>query len=313
MKALRILFGAFIVCSGIAHAQTPATLIHIPGDSVVPIPLAEWESPNREAAGHQMPRIRIAEGQAAVDRAPPEATRYHAKEYNFPMGSLRVLTFKKNAGPVIHQITFETELFMLQGSATVGVGGEQVAIKAGDAVFLPSGVLRNDNPTEDTVVALFLVSHTADNPSSSVVYGDDLKETTIAQYVRDGQSTTVVKPEDLAKAPQGAGVFDLKRYSFDGNSIRLAKLRKGGSTTPAENSRSDILIYISKGRMRRTEDGKVYEVVAGDAIREEFGKTGHWDLLEASEFLATNMPFDPSKPRANPPRSAEAEVGVGYE
>jgi quercetin dioxygenase-like cupin family protein len=313
MKILRTLLCVVVASFGVALAQPPTNLIHIPGDSVAPIPLAEWESPNREAAGHQMPRIRIAEGQAAVDRAPEHATRYHAKEYNFPMGALRVLTFKKDAGPVIHQITFETELFMLQGSATVGVGDEQVAIKAGDAVFLPSGVLRNDHPSGDTVVALFLVSHTADNPSSSVVHGDDLKEMTIAQYVRDGQPTTAVKPEDLAQAPKEAGVFDLKRYTFDGNSIRLAKLRKGGSTTQAENSRTNILIYISKGRMRRTEDGKVYEVVAGDAIREELGKTGHWDLLEESEFLATNMTFDPSKPRANPPRTSEAEVGVGYE
>ena len=296
-----------------AQAQTPAKLIHIPGDSVEPMPLAEWEVPNREAPGNQLPRIRIAEGEAAVARAPDHATRYFAKEYSFPMGSLRVLTFKKDAGPVIHQITFETELFMLQGSATVGVLGEQVPIKAGDAVFLPSGVLRNDNPTEDTVVALFMVSHTGENPASQVVRGDDLEFTTIAQYIRDGEPTTVRRAEDLAKAPKDAGVFDLKRYSFDGNSIRLAKLRKGGRTTPATNSRSDILIYISKGRMRRTEDGKVYEVVAGDAIREEWGKTGYWDLLEASEFLATNMPFDPSKPRANPPREPDAEVGVGYE
>lgn len=294
-------------------AQTPVNIIHIPGSSLDPIPLAEWEAPNRDVDGPLQPRIRIAEGQEAVDRAPENATRYTAKEYNFPMGSLRVLTFKQGAGPVIHQITFETELYLLQGSATVGVLGEQVSITAGDAVFLPSGVLRNDNPTEDTVVALFMVENTAENPTSMVLHGADLPEMTIAQYVRDGESTTVVKPEDLAKAPEGAGIFDLRRYVFDGNSIRLAKLRKGGSTTPATNSRTDILIYISKGRMRRTEDEKVYEVVAGDAIREEFGKSGYWELLEESEFLATDMPFDPSRPRANPLRAPAAPVGAGYE
>jgi quercetin dioxygenase-like cupin family protein len=313
MSTFKIALGIALTISTSAFAQTPVNIIHIPGSSLEPIPVAEWEVPNRDVDGPVRPRIRIAEGQGAVDQAPDNATRYQAKEYNFPMGSLRVLTFAKDAGPVIHQITFETELYMLQGSATVGVLGEQVSITTGDAVFLPSGVLRNDNPSEDTVVALFMVSNTAENPKSMVVHGADLAEMTIAQYVRDGEATTAVKPEDLAKVPKGAGIFDLKRYAFDGNSIRLAKLHKGGSTTSATNGRTNILIYISKGRMRRTEDDKVYEVVAGDAIREELGKTGYWELLEESEFLATDMPFDPSKPRANPLRAPGGEVGTGYE
>jgi len=294
-------------------AQPQTNTIHIASSSIESIPMAEWEVPNRPVDRPLPPRIRIAEGEEAVALAPANATRYDAKEYIFPMGSLRVLTFKRDAGPVIHQITFETELFMLQGSASVGVLGEQVLINAGDAVFLPSGVLRNDNPIKDTVVALFTVSNSADNPKSMVIRGNELQEMTIAQYVRDGEPVTAVRPEDLETAPEDAGVFDVKRYTFDGNSIRLAKLYKGGSTTPATNSRTDILIYISKGRMRRTEDGKVYEVVAGDAIREEFGKTGYWELLEESEFLATNMPFNPAKPRANPIRTPLSTVGTGYE
>ena len=302
---------AALTLPALAQSPVPAQLIHIPGASVQPIPLAEWEVPVRDVAGPQVARIRIAEGRAAVARAPDEATRYTAKEYVFPMGMLRVLTFDKDAGPVVHQITYETELFLLQGSGTVGSGGKDVAIKAGDAVFLPSGVLRNPNPAEDTVVALFTVAHTADNPKSMVVRGAELDTMTIAQYVRDGESQTVVQ-QDVAKAPPGAGIFDLKRYSFDGNSIRLAMLRKGGSTTPATNG-GDILIYIIKGRMLRHEDGKTYEVVAGDAIREEAGKTGYWDLLEESEFIATNMPLDPSIDRAYPLRDESAEVGVDYE
>lgn len=268
--------------------------------------------PTREATGPQVARIRIAEGEAAVARAPSDATRYSAKEYVFPMGALRVLTFERDAGPVVHQITFETELFLLAGSATVGVGDEVVAIEAGDAVFLPSGVLRNDQPKEDTIVALFYVHQTADEPAAAVVRSRDVEAVRIAQYVRDGEAVTATKQSDLAKAPEDAGVFDLRRYAFGGNSIRHARLFAGGKTTPATNSRSDILIYITKGRMRRIEDGKTYEVVAGDAIREEFGKTGHWELLEESEFLATNMFFDPSKPKSNPSRT-DADVGVGYE
>jgi quercetin dioxygenase-like cupin family protein len=313
MRVVRIAFYLALVLSVQAVAQIPAKIVHIPGSEAEVILMAEWEGTNRDVDGAQRPRIGSAEGPEAVNRAPDNATRYEAREYNFPMGSLRVLTFEKDAGPVIHQITYETELYLLQGSASVGVLGEQVAIIAGDAVFLPSGVLRNDAPTGDTVVALFTVSNTAENPQSMVVRGADLEEMRIAQYVRDGEPTSAVKAEDLAAAPKNSGVFDLKRYVFDGNSIRLAKLHKGGSTNAATNSRRDILIYITKGRMRRTENGVAYEVVAGDAIREEFGMSGHWDLLEESEFLATDMPFDPSRPRASRLRAPEVEVGVGYE
>lgn len=288
-----------------ASAQVPADLIHIPKDKAVVTPMAEWEVANPNAGPGASPRIGSAAGQAAVDRAPDYATRYESREYVFPMGMLRVLTFEKDAGPLVHQITFETELFLIQGSGTVGVGDAEEALVAGDAVFLPSGVLRNSAPTEDTIVALFTVSHTAEHPKSMIVRGADLDEMLIAQYIRDGEAKTAVKEEDIKDAPEDAGRFLLKRYSFDGNSIRKANLFKGGKTTPATNSNTDILIYITKGRMRRTEDGVIYEVRAGDAIREEYGKSGYWELLEESEFLATNMPFDPSKPRINHPYAVE--------
>lgn len=290
-----------------SHGQVPADLIHIPRESAVVVPMAEWEVPNPNAGPETAPRIGSAAGQAAVDRAPDYATRYESRDYVFPMGMMRVLTFDKYAGPLVHQITFETQLFLLQGSGSVGVGDQEEQIVAGDAVFLPSGVLRNPNPTEDTVVALFVVNNTAENPRSMVVRGADLSSTLIAQYMRDGEARTAVKEEDLEAAPADAGRFLLTRYAFDGNSIRKANLFKGGKTTPATNSNSDILIYLTKGRMRRIEDGVTYEVAAGDAIREEFGKTGYWELLEESEFLATNMPFDPSKPRINHPYAVPVE------
>jgi quercetin dioxygenase-like cupin family protein len=268
--------------SAALSVQADDNPIHIPGASLDVVPMAAWGVDGT---------ILTAVGQGAVDDAPDGASRYGAKEYDYPMGSLRVLTFDSSDGPVLHEITTATELFLIQGSATVGSSGTPVSIVAGDAVFLPDGVLQNDDPSEDTVVALFTVANTAENPDGMVIHGADLEQMTIAQYVRDGQGTSAVKPEDRANAPENSGVFDLKRYVFDGNSIRLAMLHQGGSTNAAANSRTDILIYITKGRMLRTEDGVEYEVVGGDAIREEFGKTGHWDLLEESEFLATDMPI----------------------
>jgi len=300
-----------------ALAWTPTwaqetSLIHIPGSSVPDILMAEWETPVQDNGKPQRARIGSIEGTAAMARAPENATRYTAKEYNFPMGTLRVLNYKKDAGPVVHQITFETQLMMLEGSATVGSGGKTVSLQKGDAVFLPSDVLRNPNPDGDTVVATWIVSNKAERPKSMVVRGDDLPVTSIAQWMDGDEPKGAFTPEDIAKAPAHAGKFDFKRYAFDGNSIRHAMLHKGGSTTPGTNGRHDILIYITKGRMLRTEDGVEYEVVAGDAIREEYQKTGLWDFLEESEFLATDMPFDPSQPRFNVQRTSNGEAGGGY-
>ena len=309
MKTL--LIAALTLLAANAVNAQDACLIHIPAQDAPEYQVAEWENPLRDADGPQRLRIGIAEGEAALANAPDHATRYTAKEYNFPMGALRVLFFEKNAGPVIHQITFETQLMMLEGSATVGSAGETVHLNQGDAVSMPSGVLRNDDPDGDTVVATWVVPYTSDNPKSMVVRGDDLPVRSIAQWMDGDTPVTATSPEDIAKAPDGAGKFDLKRYGFDGNSIRHAILHKGGSTTHGTNGR-DILIYIWKGHMLRTEDGVEYEVRAGDAIREENLKTGWWDLLEDSEFLATDMPLDPSKPRFNVQRDEGVEAGPGY-
>ncbi len=299
-----------VLLSGAVNAQE-TTLIHIPAKDASEYPVAEWENPLRDADEPQRARIGIAEGEAAVANAPDHATRYTAKEYNFPMGALRVLYFEKDAGPVIHQITFETQLMMLEGSATVGSAGETVQLNQGDAISMPSGVLRNNNPDGDTVIATWVVPYTSDNPASTVVRGSELPLRSLAQWMDGDTPVTATSPEDIANAPDGAGKFDLKRYGFDGNSIRHAILHKGGKTTHGTNGR-DILTYIWKGHMLRTEDGVEYEVKAGDAIREENQKTGWWDLLEDSEFLATDMPLDPSRPRFNVQRDEGVEAGAGY-
>ena len=48
--------------AGSAVAQVPVGLVHIPGDSLTAIPIAEWEVPGRDVDGPQVARIRIAEG-----------------------------------------------------------------------------------------------------------------------------------------------------------------------------------------------------------------------------------------------------------
>jgi quercetin dioxygenase-like cupin family protein len=290
-----------------ANAQD-VDLIHIPSEDAPVFATAEWDLPVSNAEGPVYDRTFIAEGDA-TSTAPEGASHYTAQEFNYPMGTLRVLRWDK--GPVIHQITFETQLLVLHGSATVGVAGETVEINAGDAVFLPSGILRNDSPNGETIVLTYVVSANADAPKAKVVRGEGLPAMALAQWMDGEEPKTVTDHNDILSAPDGAAKFTVRRYTGDGNSFRHAVLEAGGRTTPAKNGR-DILIYVNKGRMKRTEDGVEYMVKAGDAIREEFDKAGYWEILEDSEFIATDMPFNPSLPRYNLQRSPNAVAGAGY-
>ena len=283
--------------------RIPADLIFIPAKNARELPMAEWDVVQTAVGEQTGARVLIAEGGATfagAARVPEGASKYTARAYKFPTGAARVLTFRKNDGPVIHQITFETELFMLQGSAEVTVRGQKVRLNKGDAVFLPSGELRNMKPREDTVVLQFFVQSTSENPRASVVYAKDVTETPIAQWqAEDGTWQTARTPQDVRRAPSHAGVYYVKRYVFDGNSIRHARLKKGNRTAPATYN-TDVIIFITKGRMIRHENGQTFEVVAGDALREVKGATGYWELLEDSEFIATDAPFDPRKPVPSP-------------
>lgn len=276
-----------------------ADLIFIPAKSAQVMPLAEWDVVQKVVGEQTGARVLIGEGAEGVARAPRGASKYTAAAYKFPTGAARVLTFRKSDGPVIHQITFESEILMLQGSAEVTVLGKPVKLSKGDAVFLPSGVLRNMKPREDTVVLQFFVGSTAEKPRSSVVYAKDLPETSLAQWESEGKWITARTPEEQSKAPNEAARYSVKRYAFDGNSIRHARLKKGGRTAPAKYD-VDVIIYIAKGRMIRHEGDEVFEVAAGDVLREVKGATGYWELLEDSEFVSTDAPFDPRKPLASP-------------
>ena len=104
--------------------------------------------------------------------------------------------------------------------------------------------MRNKKPAGDTVVLQYFVNHTAQNPKAQVVRGKDLK---------------------LTESKVGTARWHVKRYIFDGNSIRLANMHKGGETP--------------LGGQQRT-----------DALREEVGKTGRWELLEESTFFGSDAP-----------------------
>jgi quercetin dioxygenase-like cupin family protein len=256
-----------------------------------------------------VPAVRFAEWDAdgtvrivmddEADRAPPTASRYESKTYGWGTGSIRTLTFKKQPGGVVHQITFETEIYVLQGSVEVGLAGKPVKLDAGDAISLPSGVMRNPKPRGDTVVLLFAVGSAAKDAKPKVVRLRDTEAIPSASWTRDGKAVTARAPEDVKKAPPGAARWSTRRYEFDGNSIRVATFRKGGSTGTGV-TQTDALIYVAKGRIGRTEGPESAVLAAGDAVREQAGLAGHWDAVDEATFIATSAPFPGGQTRVKP-------------
>jgi quercetin dioxygenase-like cupin family protein len=276
-----------------------ANLIHIPAGAAKIKPMAEWDVLQTVKGEQTGQRILIREGTVSLFGSPPDnASEYEARLHKYPVGAVRLLSWKKEVGSVVHQITFETEIFILQGEVDMEMQNETVRLHAGDAVSLPSGVLRNMNPTGDTLIAQYFVGNTAEAPKTEVVHGEGLKELHLVQWSEDGEAKTAVSEEDRENAPAHGAALSVMVYPFEGNSIRYARLEKGGTTNPTTYA-VDVLIYIIKGHMRRTEGDRVFEVSAGDTVREAKGQTGYWELLEDSEFISTNAPLDPSKPTAS--------------
>lgn len=251
--------------------------------------IAEWEDGGA---------IRIVLGKGAED-APKNASHYEQRTFAWPTGEMRVLHFRKGRGPVLHQVTYETEMYVLEGTAEVGVNGKPVKVGPGDAVFMPSGALRNPKPSGDVVVLLWNVGTTAKDPKAKVIRGKDLKSASTASWVENGKSMNARTPEEIKKAPATAARWSTKRYEFDGNSIRVATFAKSGRSSDG-TSTSDALIYIAKGKLGRQEGAEKGVLQAGDGLREATGLTGYWEGLEDSVFIASSAPFPsgfaPTKP-----------------
>jgi quercetin dioxygenase-like cupin family protein len=270
-------------------------LLHISGASAPTTRMAEWADANAAATG----RHHIASTAAALAKAPEHAAHYEAKLHSYPSGSLRVLTFKRGS-PVHHQITFESQIYILKGSATLrpleGLSGKPVTVKEGDALFLPSGILTSPKAEQDFVILQMFVGYRATAPKQAIVTAREAESYRTAQWQKDGKEFSTRVPAEIRAAPKDAAVWSTKRYRFDGNSIRVASFRKGGRTNLVTITGSDVLIYIAKGRFRRHEGNEVFDLVEGDTTREVDGNPGYWEVLEDSVFIATDAPLTPAAP-----------------
>jgi quercetin dioxygenase-like cupin family protein len=287
-----------------AAAQTPAPtaadrtdIVRIGGNEAITAPMAEWEGVLGGAeSGVASNRIAIGKD---VAKAPPTASHYESKTYQYPSGALRTLTFKKGE-PVYHQITFETSIYVVKGTVTLvpllGQTGDPVTVKAGDALYMQSGVLKSPASQDETILLLAQVGSTTPTPKKSIVLGDSATANISYQWQEGDKPMSASKPEDIAKAPANALKSEVKRLAFDGNSIRIASFKAGGKGNTFTITRTDVLIYIPKGRFRRTEGSQTFELKAGDTTREKIGNPGFWEPLEDdSIFIATDAPFDPAK------------------
>ncbi len=238
------------------------------------VPMAEWSVEQKGAAEQTGARVLIAAGPAELGRAPPEAARYDSQTFRFPTGDIRVLTFRKASGGVLHQVTSEKSIYVVKGSAVVDVAGVATEIFAGDVVSLPGGVLRSrPGKAEDTTIVAFSVRDGVPAPRASVVRAKDTKP----MVIKDG-----------AKSGVGNTVVTVRRLAFDGNSIRSATLSGKGRTAPV-TPKIDALIYVLSGPLQITIGDEVQTVSAGDALREPIGLSTHWDVpAKGGSFIATN-------------------------
>ena len=256
---------ALILAAFVVLLSSPSRAQMSEGDDVYVVPGSSLPFVNM-AAWYVSSQVESVTG-SSVASAPSNAVRYKAKEVYWPTARVRVMTFDDATGGVLHPITDETVLYVLEGAATVGVGGETVSLSAGDVVSFPSGTLRNPGaPVDATIITWTAPSLTGEVQPTHVRWID----------VEEG----------------GFGPIKLRRYQFPGNSVRAVKLAAGGSTNP-NSAKTDSLIYVTGGPMTFYQNGEEFEVSEGDFIREIAGLQHNWAIHSDSGFVTTSgLPLD---------------------
>ncbi len=259
MRPLVMIFAATLALPLPANAQSPVSDdIYVMNDSSLPaIPMAAWQDGGA---------VKTAAGMSAAT-APAGAVRYTAKQVQWPTARVRVMSFDKDTGGVLHPITDETLLYVLSGSAEVGVGDRVESITAGDVVSFPSGVLLNAGAAKDAKIVTWTAPSLTGEETPTLVRGADVPE-------------------------GGGGAIKLKRYEFPGNSVRAVKLAGGNSTNP-NSAKTDSLIYVTSGPMTFHQNGQSFVVNEGDFIREIAGLMHNWTITSDSGFVTTSgKPLD---------------------
>lgn len=251
MRFLTVIFCALFLSATAGSPVLAASKFVAFGKDVAATPTAAWSEGSA---------VKSASGAEAA-KAPKGGAKYTVKAVTWPTSVVRVMTFKKADGGVLHPITDETQFYVLKGAAEFNVNGAPVVLKEGDVATYAKGAVR-DGGADETVIVSWTVGPLTGEPTPTVVRGADVKENPTPALV-------------------------LKRYDVPGNSVRVVKLLKGNST-PEGTAKTDSLIYLTSGKLRFYEADEVHEVGGGDFIWEEAGQKHHWDILENSSFVTTS-------------------------
>ena len=255
-------------------AAEQGDISHISGASAPSSLVAEWYDSTQPPGNG----FRIAATKATFDKAPVTASRYEAKLYVFPSGTLRTLTFQKNVSSY-HLITFETIIYVLSGAATLtpldNHPGRPVIVRAGDALFLPSGVLANPKSSENLVILQCFVERTVRNARKSIVTSK--------------QAHTL----DTVDWQVENNALRAKTYPFEGNTLRVVTLNRAHNARVTART-ADFLVYVVKGKARRKEGDRIVQIVAGDCVREKVGGAASWEALEETILVAIDARLDPA-------------------
>ena len=218
-------------------------------------------------------------------------TQFTSTTHEYPSGSIRVLRWSEGDGPVFRRIDEPSRIFMLEGSVMAAADEGEVPLVAGDAAILRAGTLRNDSPVGDTVILEFLFAEDPAAEVSTFITGDTVAWNDIAQWYDDeGQAVSVRDAGAIASAPANAARLSMRNFRLNDVAIRQATLNAGSVTIPGI-ARSDVLLYIVRGSMRRFEGDHSFVVSAGDSIREAKGDSGYWEVFEDSEVVASDAPL----------------------
>lgn len=80
-----------------------------------------------------------------------------------PNFALRKFSMQKGGGMPRHTNTVEHEQYVLRGEATITIGDETYHVKAGDAVFIPEGVVHSyENTGEEPFEFLCIIPNKED-------------------------------------------------------------------------------------------------------------------------------------------------------
>ncbi|TVQ48818.1 MAG: hypothetical protein EA371_04955 [Gammaproteobacteria bacterium] len=180
-------------------------------------------------------------------------------KHEYPFGLVRVLRWTAGSGPVFRRLPEPARVFIVEGSLQASDAEGAFTLVPGDAAILSSTTLQNDAPVGDTVILEFVFDNDPAAAEHAVMKGESVGWVEIAQW-----------------------------YDAEGQPVSTRD--QAGSVTIPGIARSDVLLYVVRGRMRRFEDEHVFEVSAGDSIREAQGGSGYWEVFEDAEVVATDAP-----------------------